>query len=193
MIPLIEEWRPVKEYEGYYEVSNLGNIRSVSRVELQPIGRHEQSWTRTRQGRDKAVRINNLGYVQVILYKDGKGTGKLVHRLVAESFVENPLSNKEVNHKDGVRDNNIYMNLEWVTRSENALHGTRVLGKNRGSENRCSKLTEEEVLEISKLLKQGESQTEISKLFNTTSGCVYRIAHGHNWSWLTGIGKGVAV
>lgn len=109
---------PVKGYEGLYEVSELGQVRSVERKI---------------QGKDGAVypfkeRIlrphphKDTGYLQVSLWKENKGTHQYIHRIVAEAFIPNPHGLKEVNHLDGNRQNNHLLNLEWVSRKGNAQH-----------------------------------------------------------------------
>lgn len=134
-------------------------------------------------------RMGNTGYLQVGLYLDSKVKRHSVHRLVALAFIDNPNLLKEVNHKDGDRINNCASNLEWVSRSDNALHSTRVLCKNRGEENTLSKLSEIQVLEIKNFLEAGESQIEIAKRYNVTNHTISRIRRGYNWSWLTGYEK----
>ena len=100
------------------------------------------------------------------------------------TFISNPENKKEVNHLDGNPTNNNVDNLEWCTRSENALHGTRVLEKNRGEDNSQSKLTEQDVIQIKSMLASGCSQTSIGQIFNVTNHAIHRIAQGYNWSWL---------
>lgn len=106
-----EKWKPVKGYEGLYLVSSAGRVWSTYR------------------GRYKNATLQNGGYPLVWLSKDGKRCAKLVHRLVAEAFIDNPDGLKEVNHKDGVKTNNTVGNLEWCSRSENLTHRARVLGQ----------------------------------------------------------------
>lgn len=102
-----EIWKAIKGYEGLYEVSNLGNVRSI----------------RTNITLKKG--ITRKGYNIVVLCNNGKRTTKTVHRLVATAFVENPLNKTEVNHIDEDKTNNRADNLEWVTHIENSRHGTR--------------------------------------------------------------------
>lgn len=125
-----EIWKDVKDFEGFYQVSNLGNIRSIPR-----------------NGTVKNYRIlkpNNVkGYYQVSLQKKGKKKYMKVHRLVAEAFIENTQNKREVNHIDGNKLNNKLTNLEWVTSSENQKHAFKIgLQKPHpkyGKENICSK------------------------------------------------------
>lgn len=97
-----EIWKPVKGYEGKYFVSSLGKVANNQKV----LSNH---------------RINS-GYVIVSLTKDSTQSTKLIHRIVAEAFLDNPDNKPEVNHKDGVKTNNRLDNLEWCTSSENKRH-----------------------------------------------------------------------
>lgn len=185
MKPLIdgEKWLPVIGYEGRYEVSNHGRVYSVPRHEYNH-GRHPTPTKRGRRGGLLSLRKGN--YLNVTLFKDGKPKIVNVHRLVAVHFVPNVHNYPEVNHLDEVRHNNYYRNLEWTTRSGNALHSVH---KTTGSKSGTSKLTEEQVLEVASLLVEGYKLTEIAKIYNVSIHCIFRIKAGYNWSWLTGFGK----
>lgn len=178
-------WRSVVGYEGCYLVSDTGLIYSEARTEFVKSSRTKGHYRYRNSGLIK-TQISKAGYKQVGLSIDGKCKRLTVHRIVAMAFVPNPLGLKEVNHKDGNRLNNHVDNLEWVSRSQNSLHSTRVLGKNRGVDNNFTKLTEKEVLNIKFLLELGESQTYIAKLYNVSNHAIFRIQHGYNWGWLTG-------
>lgn len=113
-----EKWMPIKSYEGWYEVSDLGRVRSVDRVVRYKDGRtYEYSSKLIKHKADKR------GYPYVGLNKAGKKTAKRVHRLVAETFLPVRDKSLEVNHIDGNKNNNKLSNLEWVTSSENTLKG----------------------------------------------------------------------
>jgi len=115
---MTEEWRDIPGFEGHYQVSNHGEVRSLERIVKAPAGR-------TRPIEAKVLRpMSNLsGYVFVFLRRDGERQKFYVHRLVAIAFIENPEGKEIVNHKDCNRSNNILLNLEWATGSENVLHG----------------------------------------------------------------------
>lgn len=179
-----ELWVPVLGYEGLYEVSSFGRIRSLKRFEF--VGsKRTGGHFRSRKEKILKVKTNKLGYSQVGLYKDGFCKRVLVHRVVLRSFTKMP-QNLEVNHLDGDKGNNKLSNLECSTRVLNSLHSTRILGQNRGSDNARSKLTESDVLKIKTLLESGSSQTEIAKKFNVSNHAIFRIQHGYNWSHITG-------
>lgn len=111
-----EEWRDIPGYEGIYQASNLGNIRSnYTKLQGHP--------TRSKGGILKAT-SNNNGYLSVALYKDGKKKKYLIHRLIATTFIPNPNNLPQINHKDENRHNNHADNLEWCTARYNNWYGT---------------------------------------------------------------------
>ena len=107
-----EIWKPVRNYEGLYEVSNLGRVKSLN-------------YKRT--GKEKILKAynNSHGYLQVNLCKDGNREQPLVHVLVATAFLDNPDNLPEVNHKDENPKNNMVENLEYCSSSYNTNYGTR--------------------------------------------------------------------
>ena len=108
-----EEWRDIKEYEGLYQVSNLGRVRSLNcRGHKGCIG-------------ILTPRLDGKGYEMVALYKEGKARNTKVHRLVAQAFIPNPNNYPQVNHKDEDKTNNNVDNLEWCTNEYNHNYGTR--------------------------------------------------------------------
>ena len=103
-----EVWKDIEGYEGMYQVSNLGNVKSLSR--------------KNTKGQILSEKLLAFGvvandYLQVQLWKNKHPKMKLVHRLVAEAFIANPSNLPEVNHIDGDKSNNTVVNLEWTTRS----------------------------------------------------------------------------
>jgi hypothetical protein len=107
---MAETWKDVAGYEGLYQVSDQGNVRS-----------------RRRRGSSGGIlkpKVDRNGYVQVELYRKGQRKNILVHRLVAETFIPNPLNLPQVNHKDENPKNNAVDNLEWCTQKYNLNYGT---------------------------------------------------------------------
>lgn len=116
-----EEWRDIKGYEGYYQVSNLGRIRSLDRIILKINGHTER-----RKGQLMSQVYDKDGYLTVGLRKDRRKITYGVHRLVANAFIQNPYNLPEVNHKDENKENNNIDNLEWCTTKYNINYGTAI-------------------------------------------------------------------
>lgn len=116
-------WKPVVGYEGRYEVSNEGIIRS-----LDVTVRCRGTGIRVHKGKVLPYRANNRGYLTVNFTKDNVTKMFLVHRVVAEAFVDNHDDKPQVNHIDGDVSNNASYNLEWVTDNENKAHSSIVVG-----------------------------------------------------------------
>lgn len=103
---IIEEWKPICGYEGFYEISNYGRVKSLD-------------YNRTKQEKILRQGKNKYGYLMVVLYKEGKGKTIKVHRLVAQAFIPNPNNFRCVNHKDENKTNNCVDNLEWCDHKYN--------------------------------------------------------------------------
>ena len=108
-----EVWRDIKGYEGCYQVSNLGRVKSLDRVDRNGCKRN---------GLIKKPQDNGNGYQYIQLKKDAKYKNFYVHRLVAIYFINEITGKEYVNHKDGNKKNNRFDNLEWCTESENMQH-----------------------------------------------------------------------
>ena len=117
-----ELWQPVLGYEGLYEVSNLGQVRSVDRT--RPTTRHGKATVVKYKGKLLRPGQFSSGYLSVSLWKSNKGVSGSVHVLVAQAFLGDT-SGKDVNHIDGDKHNNAAANLEICNRSENMLHAYR--------------------------------------------------------------------
>jgi len=109
-----EEWRDIKGYEGLYQVSNLGRVRSLDKAIVDSKGRKRIS-----KGRIRRVGVKSGGYLNVALCKNGKAVNKSVHRLVAEAFMPDADFSLDVHHINGVRHDNRIENLRFVTEREN--------------------------------------------------------------------------
>lgn len=115
-----EIWKDIKGYEGYYQISNLGRVRSVDR-----IVESEHRSPQFMKGQIKKVIVRDDSYKYVTLYKDNKGQNKYIHRLVAEAFIPNPDNYPIINHKDENPSNNNIENLEWCDHQYNLSYGNR--------------------------------------------------------------------
>ena len=116
--PAVEEWRPVKGFEGLYEVSNHGRVRSLDRV-VEKIEWNGKKYQRLYRGKILYINLLNTGYCSATLCIDGRCENIVVHRLVAQAFIPNPDNLPCVNHKDECKSNNHADNLEWCTYSYN--------------------------------------------------------------------------
>ena len=117
----MEIWKEIKGFEGYYEVSDLGRVRSVDRVIYDTVRKCE----RLLKGKILTIRDNGHGYKGVMLCKKNKIYNRYVHRLVAEAFIPNPDDYDYVNHRDENKWNNSKDNLEWCDGTYNNNYGTR--------------------------------------------------------------------
>lgn len=108
-----EIWKDIKNYEGLYQISNLGNVRSLDRKVNSIYG------YRNIKGKILKPLETNSGYYRVDLKKEQKNNYVLIHRLVAETFIPNPNNLPNINHKDNNPKNNSITNLEWCTQSYN--------------------------------------------------------------------------
>lgn len=122
------------------------------------------------------------GYPYVSLMLDGKARKFTIHKLVALAFVENPLSLPVVNHKDGIKENNHYSNLEWCTYRENNDHARdNGLVHNFGEHHYAAKLTESDVRQIRQLLSSGLYHKDIANQFGVNRQQITKIANGQAW------------
>ena len=142
-----EEWKDIKGYEGKYQVSNLGRIKSLN-------------YNHTKKEKILDIKPRKDGYMYVGLFKNGKRKSFKVHRLVAEVFIENPNKYPVINHKDENKSNNCISNLEWCTHKYNVNYGTRAQKFSEKMQGR--ELTEEHKNKISESNK-GISRNKGSK------------------------------
>lgn len=140
-----EIWKDIEGYEGLYQVSNYGRVKSFDQF----INQKNNSKA-LRKGRILKQSKNKDGYLRLRLVKNKKGKTFFVHRLVAKTFISNPRKLNEVNHKDGNKENNNADNLEWCNRSENISHAYK-LGleqKYYGTDSHRALFTLEEINQI---------------------------------------------
>ena len=167
-----ELWKPIKGYEGLYEVSNLGEVRSFRR--------------KGAKGGILKPAENRNGRLFVNLHLNNKGKVKKIHRLVAEAFVPNPEGKPEVNHIKGNPKNNHVDNLEWATSLENQEHAKRLrLNVYLGEEHPKAKLNNRQVRVMKHILKEnwyGITNLSISKIFGVAPSTISDIKSGYTWS-----------
>jgi hypothetical protein len=173
-----EIWKSVKGYEGHYEVSSFGRVKSMPRFKKARNGAltHPIKERILRQAKTKD------GYYCVVLCKDSNPVTFRTHRIIAQAFIKNPKGKPQVNHKDRNRLNNSVDNLEWCTDSENIVHGL----KNRpcranGNNANNVKLTKDQVLSIRALHKAGCTTYSLAKQFNVHNSNIGYIVNRKSW------------
>lgn len=167
---MVEEWNAIEGYEGLYEVSNRGQIRSLKR--------------NTSKG--KVLKPHNAGkYLQVCLCKNGKTAYKSIHRLVAKAFAPNVNNFPEVNHKDENKFNNSATNLEWCTQIENLAYGTRLERIGHAKSKAVRAFNEAGVLIAEyKSIKEAAEQNGLASI-NISRCCrgIYKQSRGYIWQF----------
>lgn len=166
-----EVWKDVVGYEGLYQVSNFGNVKSLG---------NEFS----RKERLLKPSLQTKGYVNIVLQKNGKRKKILVHRLVAEYFIPNLDKKLQVNHINGIKTDNRVQNLEWVTHRENLDHAIKNNLTLKGKENRNSKLKDVDVIKIHSLLQKGVTTKELSESYNVSYSTIDGIRTNRYWKHL---------
>jgi DNA-binding XRE family transcriptional regulator len=176
----LEEWRPIEGHEGFYEVSNLGRVRSLDRVVETSTGKRKHKGKLLKQARTAS------GYPIVCLRKEGKQLNQYVHRLVAVAFLGQPPEGHVVCHGPKGQQCNKVTNLSWGTMKKN--HGPDKLRDGtdgRGEKNPRAKLNEMQVRVIRRLI---ESKTmtsrEIGEIFGVTRQTITNIKTGRIWKHL---------
>lgn len=192
-----EEWRDIAGYEGLYQVSSEGNVKSLERIVERSDGKQRLIKERIM----KPVK-NRGGYLQILLSKDGKVKHAYVHRLVSQAFIPNPSNLPEINHIDENPSNNNVENLEWCDRAYNNSYGTHhqrmaaTLKKN-GVYERCAELCKQRwskpVFQFTvsgEFVAKYESASEAARQLNyhkdNISRCCtgeYKQAYGFKWSY----------
>lgn len=140
---MTEIWKDIKGYIGFYQVSNYGKVRSLTRKII-----HKNGKIRIYNG--TLIIPHTVHYPRVHLRRNGESIGIMVHHLVCGAFIGLRPINKEVNHIDGVKTNNKLINLEYLTRSENARHAYKI-GLQKPSHK--SKYSDIKCLQCSKLFR----------------------------------------
>lgn len=165
----IEEWKPVPGYEGLYEVSNHGRVRSLPRNGTAP------------EVKIRKTQITKAGYEIVHLSKDNAAKAISVHTLVLTAFIGPKPDKMECRHLDGCRTNNKADNLAWGTKQQNMSdqikHGTIARGERCGH----AKLTLEQVQQARSMIQAGMTHKAVSKLFNVSRPTITNLWSGRNW------------
>lgn len=158
-----EIWKDVKGYEGLYQVSNLGRIRSL-----------RNNYMILKLGTDQD------GYNHFTPCRNGTQTTKKIHRLVAQAFIPNPKNKIQVNHKNGIKLDNKVTNLEWSTDKENKNHAWKngLVTAICGDKHYNHKLTEKDVIYIR---KSKLSDQQLADKFNVHKSCINGVRNRYTW------------
>lgn len=183
---LNEIWRDIKGYEGLYQVSNFGRVRSLDRI----VNGNWKNPNIKRNGKILKINILPSGYCRVLLSKDGKTKLHYVHRLVATAFIPNPNNYPCVNHKDENKQNNCVENLEWCTQKYNNNYRNRQ--KKIAKKNTNGKMSKP-VLQYDlqgNFIKEWPSIMEIERQLGFDQGYIsnccngkYKTAYGYIWKF----------
>lgn len=164
-----EIWKPIKGYEGLYEVSDFGRIKSLGRTVNRGLKKMRVMERILKSGN------NQHGYKIVALWKNGEGKTRRVHRLIAVAFIPNPKNKPHINHLNGIVVDNRIENLEWCTHFENMQHAWRngfITTEKLGREKRVAQILDGVVIKIWK------SQSEANRKLGTPFGCISDCCRG---------------
>ena len=173
----VETWKDIPEWEGLYQVSDLGRVKSLSRQV------RYQDTLRSQKEKILKPRLTD-GYVYVILCNDTKRVQLKIHRLVAQQFIPNPLGLPIVMHIDDVRDNNVVSNLKWGTIADNNKdrHDKGKTFTPKSEDSPFAVLTLAQAKEIYKLAHAGkQTQEEIGRMYGVDQTAVSKIKLGVSW------------
>jgi hypothetical protein len=175
---MVEEWKDIEDYEGIYQISNIGRCKSLGRtIEAVNGVIYRYKTIILKQQTCKQ------GYKKVTLGTYKRKKSFLVHRLVANAFIDNPENKPQINHKNCIKGNNNIENLEWSLCVDNIRHAFKnELHYRKGEFNGKSKLNEHQVMEIYTLAQRGDTQqSEIGKLYKVSSETVSAIKNKRSW------------
>ena len=176
-----EIWKIIPDYNDYYMVSNLGNVKSLDRMVINTSAGSK----RLHKGDVKKKRKSNSGYLYVGLQIHDKNINHFVHRLVAQAFIPNPENKRYVNHINGIKTDNRVENLEWCTNSENVQHAYKTgLSVNYGTNCHSAVLTNEKVLWIREQYLIGKSITEMGRHLGVCFDTVKKVVERKTWKHL---------
>lgn len=177
--PTAERWLPIQGYEGLYEVSDHGRVRSLNRT-VERIGK--RGGQLRLKGRILTLSLSGSGYPFACLYRDAKGTPTQVHTLVLSAFDRSPQNGEECDHKNFDKMNNRISNLRWITHLANVQH-TRANGRMAfGERHHAAKFTEADIRSIRQRISTGERTALIAKDYGVGQQCIHKIEIRSRWA-----------
>lgn len=168
----VEIWRDVKDFEGFYQVSNFGRIKSLDRI-IQQHHRNQRNVEHIYKGKILKGNINKNGYITVDLHKKGKIKTFLLHRLIAETFIPKVKGKNIINHKDNNPTNNQVNNLEWCTQSENIKYAYEFGNKKPPHQKRIIQFDRN-----NNFICEWESQTQIERVLGIKQANISKVCLG---------------
>lgn len=181
-----EIWKPVVGFEGYYEISSIGRLKSVKRS-YEVNGRWNKTHIRHMEEKLYKPYMAKTGYWDVFIHLHGRHR-QSIHRMVAKAFIPNPGNKGYVNHINSIRTDNRVGNLEWVTHQENMmhgyLHGSLRIPASVGQDNGRAVLTNEQVLEIRKLYKEGMRPKQLIEKYQLKKATLEGVIYNTKWKHL---------
>ena len=184
-----EIWKDIPNYEGLYQASNLGNVRSLDHIRKNGKNNNQKCLTKGRILK-QAIQKES-GYAFVVLSKNGKTKGFRVHRLVAETFIKNPYNFRCVNHKDENKQNNNVNNLEFCSHKYNNNYGTKKERLKISQQKRIGKKVNQYTID-GKFIKQWNCIMDIERYLKIKRANVnicaccrgkYKTAYGYRWEY----------
>lgn len=175
-----EIWKDIQNYEGHYQISNFGNVRSLDRYIIRPT----DGVRIFKKAQNRSPSYNQDGYKFIRLNLEGNKKCFLIHSLVAKHFIpnKNPNTHTEINHIDCKRDNNHFTNLEWCTRSFNVQYSFDVGGRSFKAENHPqAKLSQELARDIRVLRSEGWSVKLLVDFYNLSKTSIHRALSAEQW------------
>lgn len=163
----MEIWKDIKSFEGYYQISNLGQVRSLTR-EVKRSDLKKGFY----ESRILKLAKDQKGYLRVVLTKESKRKTFKVHRIVCDHFLSDSIDGKEINHLDGDKTNNAWYNLQICSSSQNAIHAIKT------GLRKSVKLNESKVLEIR---SSNLSVFDLADKFNVTVSNIRHIKNFKSW------------
>ncbi len=168
-----EIWKDIEEFNGDYQISNKGRVKSKMFAKNGTYSKGEKILTSTISEED--------GYEKIAINRNGKTKKRSIHRLMAIAFIPNPNNLPEVNHIDTIKTNNSLENFEWITRLGNMQHANKM---GRIAKYTHHKINEDQARELKKRISLGENLKSLSLEYGLAHRTIYQIKENKRWGWV---------